>query len=113
MYILKNREKTLRLGITTSKKTGNAVKRNRSRRILKEAIKELELNIVTGYDIVLVARGKTPFLKTGDLTKALVPMLKSAGIYRDARKNTDLSRTEKNKAQSKKTDILLKSGGMK
>lgn len=36
-YVLKNRTKNVRYGITTSKKTGNAVQRNRSRRIIRAA----------------------------------------------------------------------------
>ena len=35
IYVMKNRTKNLRVGITTSKKIGNAVLRNRSRRVIR------------------------------------------------------------------------------
>ena len=37
VYVKKNRNQGLRVGITTSKKIGNAVLRNRSRRVIREA----------------------------------------------------------------------------
>ena len=35
-YVLKNRAGTVRVGITTSKKIGGAVQRNRARRVIRE-----------------------------------------------------------------------------
>ena len=64
MYCRKNGQKINRLGITTSKKIGNAVMRNRSRRVLREAFFHLEDKLIGGYDIILVARGKTPYVKS-------------------------------------------------
>ncbi|MGD9845309.1 MAG: ribonuclease P protein component [Variibacter sp.] len=46
-----------RLGLTVSRKVGNAVERNRVRRRLREAIKRAESeNIQAGHDYVVVAR---------------------------------------------------------
>lgn len=75
IYISKNRLNTLRVGITTSKKIGNAVMRNRSRRIIREAFRELAPNIRRGYDLILVARGKTPYIKSTDIKKQLTKHL--------------------------------------
>jgi ribonuclease P protein component len=41
-YVLKNRAGICRIGITTSKKTGNAVERNRSRRVIRAAYSMIE-----------------------------------------------------------------------
>ena len=60
VYALKNRTKNVRVGITTSKKVGNAVQRNRSRRVIREAFRALAPRVRPGFDLVLVARGKTP-----------------------------------------------------
>lgn len=50
-------KKNVRFGITTGKKIGNAVKRNRARRIIKEAFLHLARNLpVSGYEFVFVAR---------------------------------------------------------
>ena len=54
-YILKNRNDNLRYGITTGKKIGNAVKRNRARRVIRAAFKECAPHLKSGYDIVFVA----------------------------------------------------------
>lgn len=58
-YVKKNRGKTNRLGITVTKKIGNAVQRNRARRLLQEAYRLLEERLPMGMDIVLVARKRT------------------------------------------------------
>lgn len=66
-YVLKNRLKFNRVGITTSKKIGNAVKRNRSRRIIKSAYMFIGNSLKCGYDIVFVARNETPNVKTSHI----------------------------------------------
>lgn len=82
VYVLKNRCHCLRIGITTSKKIGNAVQRNRSRRVIREAARSLAPKIKDGYDLVLVARTKTPFVKSTEVTKALEQQLEKAGIFK-------------------------------
>ena len=71
LYYRRNNLPVNRLGITATKKIGCAVKRNRARRIVKQAYFELENDIKTGYDFVLVARGKTPYVKTSAVKTAL------------------------------------------
>ena len=81
-YVLKNRSKNLRIGITTSKKTGNAVKRNRSRRVIREAFRMMAPQVQSGYDFVFVARGKTPFVKSTDIYRAMTQQFKNAGVLK-------------------------------
>jgi ribonuclease P protein component len=45
-----------RYGFVTSKHLGNAVVRNRTRRLLREAVRLLHPRLQVGYDMVLVAR---------------------------------------------------------
>ncbi|MDR2908967.1 MAG: ribonuclease P protein component [Oscillospiraceae bacterium] len=52
-----------RLGITATKKLGCAVKRNRARRVIKEAYRLLEDEIPTGRDFVAVARQRASAVK--------------------------------------------------
>ena len=74
-----------RLGFTVTKKVGNAVVRNRTRRRLREAARLLLREMpVTGADLVLVGRDGTrarPFtLLIDDLRQALA----RAGLPKDA-----------------------------
>lgn len=79
-YVLRNRCGNVRIGITTGKKIGKAVLRNRSRRIIREAYRQLSGCIKPGYDLVFVARGKTPFVKSSDILRAMKKELKDAGV---------------------------------
>ena len=58
IYCSKNNLGYNRLGITTGRKLGKAVVRNRVRRRLKEAYRLNESHISRSLDIVLVARSK-------------------------------------------------------
>ncbi len=58
LYARKNRLGVSRLGITASAKLGNAVKRNRVRRLIKEAYRLQEERFLRGFDLVVVARGR-------------------------------------------------------
>ena len=80
IYVRRIRGQEIRLGITTSKKTGNAVKRSRSRRVIREAVRALAPRIRDGYDLVLVARGKTPFVKSTQVQETLEQQLGKAGL---------------------------------
>ncbi len=59
LYARKNRLGVTRLGITASSKLGNAVKRNRVRRLVKEAYRLQEDRFLKGFDLVVVARGRS------------------------------------------------------
>jgi ribonuclease P protein component len=66
----------VRLGFTVTKKVGNAVVRNRTRRRLKEAARLLlARRTVTGVDLVLIGRDSTRGRKfialQGDIRRAL------------------------------------------
>lgn len=45
-----------RYGFIVSKRVGTAVERNRTRRLLREAIRALDVELGSGFDVVLVAR---------------------------------------------------------
>ena len=66
-YVMKNNKGKVRVGITTSKKTGKAVQRNRARRIIREAYRKLSESVKSGYDIVFVSRARTHRAKMNDV----------------------------------------------
>ena len=58
LYCRPNRLGRNRLGITVSTKLGGAVVRNRARRRLREVYRLAQSELVQGFDIVAVARGR-------------------------------------------------------
>lgn len=78
-YVRPNRLGYPRIGITTGKKVGCAVQRSRARRIIREGLRPL-ISQVGGYDIVFVARTRTPQMKSTDLTPVISKHLKQLGV---------------------------------
>lgn len=83
MYVRKNRAGSCRIGITASKKIGNAVQRNRARRVIREAFRQVNLPLRGNYDVVFVARTKTVFKKSTDIYNVMLPMLIEAGVVKN------------------------------
>lgn len=84
VYAMKNRAGVCRMGITTSKKIGNAVERNRSRRVIKAAFSQvLSENALSGsWDFVFVARSKTKYVKSTKLALSLKECLEQVGAIK-------------------------------
>jgi ribonuclease P protein component len=57
--MIKNNFGVTRIGVTASKKIGNAVVRNRARRVIKAAWCGLAPRILSGLDILFIARNST------------------------------------------------------
>ena len=85
-YVLKNRLGCTRVGITTSKKIWNAVVRSRARRVLREAYRGLIGRVKPGYDLVFVARGRTPAAKSTQVQRHMERQLMAAGILEEREK---------------------------
>lgn len=84
VYSRKNGAGFCRVGITTSKKIGNAVERNRSRRVIRAAYQSvLRKDLIQGnWDLVFVARGKTKYLKSTAVEKAMISCLEELGVIK-------------------------------
>lgn len=78
-------EPPIRLGLTASRKVGNAVVRNRARRRLREAARQiLPAHAAPGHDFVLVARAGTAERPWAELLGDLTAALKRLGLWREA-----------------------------
>lgn len=58
IYVRPNGRPFNRLGITAGKKVGNAVSRNRAKRLIRLAYRLFEKDMPIGMDIVIVARSR-------------------------------------------------------
>ena len=79
-YAVKNRAGVCRIGITTGKKTGGAVQRNRCRRIIRAAYASLADECNGAWDIVFVSRFRTKDLKSTDIAVVMRSQLKELGV---------------------------------
>ncbi|MEN8240872.1 MAG: ribonuclease P protein component [Chloroflexota bacterium] len=80
LIFIPNQQDILRVGITTGKSIGNAVQRNRAKRVLNAAISGLIPQIQPGYDIVLQARRSATKLKSTQLQLTIYSLLEKARI---------------------------------
>lgn len=80
LYCFKTKLGMIRIGITTGKKVGNAVLRNRARRVIRESIRHIEPELRGSWDIVVVARTRTPSMKSQSVEKELRLALSEMGI---------------------------------
>ena len=69
VYYRKNNTPFNRIGITSAKKIGNAVERNRARRIIRAAYREIEDRFPIGYDMIIVARRAAVEMKSYNVKK--------------------------------------------
>ena len=82
MYVLSNKLDENRFGITVSKKVGNSVVRHRITRLIRECIRLQESNILTEYDIVIVARKAAKVKKYQDIESAFLNLCKRQNILK-------------------------------
>lgn len=64
------------LAVVAARRTGGAVDRNRARRILRAAWREIAPEVADTYDVVLVARGGIRGAKTQDLVAEMTELLR-------------------------------------
>lgn len=79
-YAHKTRRGQMRVGITTGKKVGGAVERNRCRRIIREAYRALMPGMTGSFDLVFVARGRTNTCKSTDIRHIMEQQLRQLGV---------------------------------
>lgn len=81
LYVLPNKSGMNRLGITTSKKVGKSVRRNRIRRLIRENYRFYEDFIRQGYDCVFVARASEEVPGFVEIKKEMKFLLKKLNIF--------------------------------
>lgn len=74
---------SLRLGVVTSKKVGNAVHRARGRRLLREAYRRNRWRFGGDYDVVLIARRALVTAAWDDIVRELLSLALRAGLMEE------------------------------
>lgn len=98
VFYRKNGFNFTRTAFLASKKVGKSVQRNRARRLMKESFRELENHLISGYDLIFIARKSILNLKCADVKKSMEAALKKAGVHKNSAH------------RSKKMDCKVKKG---
>lgn len=83
LYCRRNRLGHNRLGLTASVKLGGAVVRNRARRRLREVYRLNSPRLRQGWDIILVARGRTLTARWPELNDAFLRLCRKLDLLED------------------------------
>ncbi|MDQ1000014.1 ribonuclease P protein component [Neobacillus niacini] len=83
VYSLKKEDQEdFRIGLSVSKKIGNAVTRNQIKRYIRQAIFELSDQIVPGNDYVIIARKPAADMDFFEVKKSLTHVFKVGKVFK-------------------------------
>lgn len=72
-----------RYGFAVGRRVGNAVARNRAKRLMRESVRRLHPQLVQGNDIVFIARNRVQVETTqAEIDEAVAAVLRRAGLLR-------------------------------
>lgn len=80
LYVLKSERIDTHIGVSAGLAVGNAVKRNRAKRLLRAAIADFIPAIPPGYDLLLVGRPRLSAVGLQPTHEALTCLLTRAGL---------------------------------
>ncbi|PSL45940.1 ribonuclease P protein component [Salsuginibacillus halophilus] len=82
VYVLERPElEAFRVGITVGRKLGNAVVRNRTKRRVRELVREHQTQLDAGKDYIIIARKPVLDMSHEALSKSFVHVMKRAKSY--------------------------------
>ena len=83
VYQLENQQNHFRVGLSVSKKLGNAVTRNQIKRRIRHILQSVKGSLVEHVDFVVIARKGVETLEYAEMEKNLLHVLKLSKIYQD------------------------------
>lgn len=79
-----------RIGVSLNRKYfKNAVQRNFMRRRIKEIFRLNKYNIAQGWDVIVIPRGQSTEITSGELRDEFIGLIKKAGIFKDDKENSN------------------------
>ncbi|NJP38850.1 ribonuclease P protein component [Alkalicoccus luteus] len=70
----------IRIGLSVSRKLGNAVRRNRIKRLMKEALRPMVADLKQNCDVVIIARKPAADMELDEMKKSLRHVMKVAKL---------------------------------
>lgn len=83
VYQLENQQNHFRVGLSVSKKLGNAVTRNQIKRRIRHILQSVKGSLVEHVDFVVIARKGVEILEYAEMEKNLLHVLKLSKIYQE------------------------------
>ena len=83
VYQLENQQNHFRVGLSVSKKLGNAVTRNQIKRRILHILQSVKGSLVEHVDFVVIARKGVETLEYAEMEKNLLHVLKLSKIYQE------------------------------
>ena len=83
LVVAPNQVGRVRVGVAAGKRIGNAVRRNRAKRRLREIMRPLLPYIRPGYDLMLIARPPMNEAEFARIRSAVVTLLRRAGLLQN------------------------------
>jgi len=80
LFVLASDAPGIRVGVAAGRRVGNAVRRNRAKRLLRAAMQSTVMKILPGFDLLLIARQPLPFANLNQTQDALCALLNRAGL---------------------------------
>ncbi|MFV0505024.1 MAG: ribonuclease P protein component [Lachnospirales bacterium] len=86
VFYKKNNLPYNRIAFLASKKVGNAIKRNRARRLMKESVREIGNFNFSGYDVIFIARNTIISCRCQDVRKSIESAIKRTAMFKNNRR---------------------------
>ena len=86
VYWFRKREvEQFRVGISVSKKVGNAVVRNRIRRLVKEIVRHHDVELIEHIDLIFIVRKGALDMPYKDMEKSILHVLRKASLLKSSK----------------------------
>ena len=80
LVVQPNEETKLRVGVAAGQTVGTAVKRNRAKRLMREAMRALIPSLASGWDVLLIARPALASSTLAETRRALLTVFQRAKL---------------------------------